>query len=149
MVLFVLCPRPMVHIISARLLWDSIRSHPAFPAHLAPGQGPGCCEERQMLRGWSRRAHRGSLSQELATMQEIVTWLGYLKIRNLEFLLSTVGSGSNYSSSGHCRSTGSIPGPVQDSALKDPALPQLQLKFSRWPWNFHMLKVKPLKKINK
>ena len=45
--------------------------------------------------------------------------------------------------------------PAQRSGLKDLALPQLwcrsqlQLRFNPWPWNFHMLQVRPLKKKKK
>ena len=35
-----------------------------------------------------------------------------------------------------CGSVGLIPGPEQQ--VKDPALPQLWLRFDPWPVNFHM-----------
>ena len=34
---------------------------------------------------------------------------------------------------------------VQSSGLKDPTLPQLQLRFNPWPVNFHMPQVRPKK----
>ena len=38
---------------------------------------------------------------------------------------------------------------AQRSGLKDQVLPQLQLRFSPWPGNFHMPQVQPLKKKKK
>ena len=38
-----------------------------------------------------------------------------------------------------------VQSPAQHNGLKDPGLPQLQLRFSSWPGNLHMLRVWPLK----